>query len=644
MNRCLLLLVMLLAAATAGAGPTRAEPAASSPQALVDAARAAMRNDPERSRSLAEQALGLLAQHPDANLQVTAHWLLCDYHAERDRQAAQKHLSAARALLPQATQPALAAQLLGCEGDLAELAGDTARAVGLYEQSVTLAQAAHDDEVLANGLFQRGYLRGVRGDLANGLADLRRALELYERLYLPQQATNALGAVATLYNRMGDYSQARRHFDEALKRQRDAGLLREQVVMQHNLGRTLENLGDWPAAQAAFETVLSLSRQIAYPRGEAYALRGLASVRNAEGHGDAALLLLDKASALLAKAPDERLRAQIALQRGIALRLVHRPAESLPALSGALDVFESADSQGEVAATHGELAATHAALGDYKAAYEEAARFKSVSDRLLKRQIDERFATLKVEFDTAVTDKENRLLKQEKAATEHALAQERQASALRAVALLLAALLMAVLAMLALHHRRNSRRMQGLAMTDELTLLGNRRQILGQLQSLIEAGAPCAVLIADLDLFKSINDEHGHLVGDEILRAVAASLHGVLPRRAHLGRLGGEEFIMLLPGAELDEAVTVAESARSVVEALDTTAWLPDRRVTISVGATVCHPHDELSAALRRADEALYDAKRGGRNCVRSRGLDVPDEGSPPPVRWLKSEPQVLTG
>ncbi|CAN5166917.1 diguanylate cyclase [soil metagenome] len=590
----------------------------SAAQTSLQRSRAAVRNDPDRSRALAEQALQFLAQQPDADLEVDAHLLLCDYNAERNRSAALQHLEAARGLLPRTTRPALAAQVAGCEGDLSELAGDNARALSLYDRSVTLAEAAHADEVLANALYQRGYLRGLRGELANGLADLRRANDIYERLRLPEEALNTLMAVATLYDRMGDHAKARRYFADALQAQRSAGLVREQAVTQHNLGRALERLGDWPAAREAFEAAFQLSQQIAYPRGEAYGLRGLASVSNAEGDGISALLLLDRATILLRKAPDERLRAQIALQRGVALRLVHRLIESVASLGDALAVFQAADSQVEVASTRNELATSHAALGDYKSAYEQASQFAALSDRLLQRQIEERYASLKVEFDTAVTDRENQLLKREKIATDRALAQEQRASGLRAVALALAAVLVALLAMLVLRHYRTSQRMRGLAMTDELTQLANRRHVLSTLQAIVTAGKPCSLLIADLDLFKPINDEHGHLVGDAILRAVAAALRGAMPAHAHLGRLGGEEFIVLLPGATHEQALTIAERTRAVVEAIDARQWLPNRGVTISIGLTVCTPQDDLAEALRRAEEALYDAKRSGRNCVRS--------------------------
>ncbi|MBS0445504.1 MAG: diguanylate cyclase [Proteobacteria bacterium] len=603
---------MAVLATTGGAAAD--EPSA---RALVSESRAAMRNDPERSRLLAEQALALLARQPDADLQVLAEVQLCDYYGERDRPIAERHLAAAQALLPRTTRPALAAMLLGCDGELRELAGDTAQAMTLYDRAVATAEAAHDDDVLANALYQRGYLRGVRGELASGLMDLRRASDLFDRLHQTEEGLNTLLAVALLYDRMGDHEQARRYFENALEAQRSSGLVREQAVTQHNLGRALEHLGDWASARASFDTALSLSQKLAYPRGEAYALRGLASVSNAEGDGDAALRYAQQAATLLDRAPDERLRAQIALQRGVALRLLHRAPESVAVLTDALKVFDRADSRAESTTARGELAASYAALGDYKAAYEQERAFKAASNELLKRQIEERFATLRVEFETTVTDRENQALKRENAASERALAQEQLANRLRTVSLVLAGILVAVLSVLVVRHRRASSRMHGLAMTDELTQLRNRRHVLATLQQLVASGMPGGLFIADLDLFKAINDTHGHLVGDEILRAVAAALRDALPADSELGRLGGEEFVVILPAADRLHALRLAEEARRAVAALDATRWLRDRGVTISIGATAYMHQDDLGAILRRADEALYEAKRSGRNCVR---------------------------
>ncbi|WP_457336303.1 diguanylate cyclase [Rhizobacter sp. P5_C2] len=608
--------MLLTLSAIVAAAPT---PASDTPaRSMLERSRAAMRSDPEQGRKLAEQALadlGHAGAAADPDTLVLAHWLLCDYHAERDRAAAEDHLAQGRALLPRA--PRLRPSLLGCEGDLRELAGDSVQAMALYEQSVAVAEQLHDDEQRADGLYRRGYLRGVRGEFANGLFDLRLANQLYERLGMPQQALTSLNAIAILYNRMGDHAQARYYFEAALKAQQAAGLRREQAVTQHNLGRALENLKDWDAAQHAFEAVLALSREIGYPRGEAYALRGLASVRNARGDAAGALGLLDQASELHHRTPDERLRAQILLQRGIAMRLLRRPVEALAALGEAQKVFSTADSRAELATTYGELATALSDQGDWHGAFEQQQKYKAVSDELLHRQLDQRFATLKVEFDSAAKDKENQLLMREKAATERALDQERRASALRAVVIALAALLVVVMGVLVWRHRRTSHRMQDLAMTDELTHLPNRRHVLGKLQGLLAQRQACALLIVDLDFFKMINDEHGHLVGDDILRAIATVLRDSGRAPVELGRLGGEEFIVVLPEVDIDTAIAAAERLRQKVAELDVSRWLPDRNITISIGITLAESGDTVSSVLRRADEALYEAKRSGRNrCV----------------------------
>lgn len=611
------LLAFVLSLSAAAAMP----PAASTPSALLDQSRAAVRNDPDLSRELAERALRELARRPDADQQARAHALLCEHYSERDRAAAERQLAEGQALLHRTTRPSVAAHLLQCQGELAEYAGDTAQALALYERAAEIAANAHDDDMLANALYQRGYLRGVRGELASGLADLRRANDLFERLQQKEEALNTQLAAALLYDRLGDHQEARKRFEKALAEQRGAGLQREQAVTAHNLGRALESLGDAAGAKAAFTEALTISRKLGFERGQAYALRGLASVANRGGDGTAALRLLAEASALLDRAPDQRLHAQIALQRGIALRLQHRYGDSVAALDEALRIFDGAGAKTEATTTRGELASSLAAQGDYKAAYEQAGLAKAASDELLRRQIEQRFASLRIEFQTSTTERENEALRRENAATERALAQEQRANTLRSVSLALAVLLLLGVSALLVRHWRDSRRMRGLAMTDELTRLHNRRHALGALEARLARGSAGALLIADLDLFKPINDEHGHLVGDEILRRVADRLRESAPAGADIGRLGGEEFVLVLPGADRARAEAAAEAVRAAVAALDVSRWLRDRGVTVSIGATDFGPGDGVAPVLHRADGALYDAKYAGRDrvCWRSR-------------------------
>ena len=603
-----------------------AQPAAADEDiaALLDRARAQTRIDPELSRRQVEQALKLLVVQPDVDLEIRAHSQLCDYYSERDGKEAMRHIERARALLMRSSRPGLRALVASCEGELNELANENGRAATLYQEAVTVAELYDERELLADALFMRGYLGGVQGGFATGLADLQRAQSIYESLGLEQEVRNTVNGIAGLYSRVGDYQQARDHYEASLQMQVKAGLTRDEVVTRHNLGRVLEKLKEWNAAEQSFTEVLRLSRQIGYTRGEAYALRGLAQVQNSRGNYLDALSLLDRAASQQGATTDEMLLAQIRLQRGTALRGLQRPRESIEALQAALDGFVKADSVGEIAATRAELARALAALGDWQAAYEQHVQFQTTNDALLQRQLDERYASL-----TMAKDKQNALLQQQKDTTVRALEQQRRATRLQEAVIALIVMLAIVLATLTWRSRRTSRVMRALAMTDELTGVPNRRLVLGQTEALLAAPGGCAVLIVDIDHFKSINDEHGHLVGDEILRAISGALRAVTQDPVKLGRLGGEEFLIVSSDASEIGARRLAERLLSQVRSLDLTLHLQGRRVTISIGLTVSAPGDTITHVLRRADEALYAAKANGRDCVVARMAGIAPTPSP---------------
>ena len=502
-----------------------------------------------------------------------------------------------------------------------------------YTEAVSVATGEHDDEMLAGSLFSRGYLLGVMGDYATGLIELRRADSLFEKLKKPMHALTTLNSIATLYNRMGDYVQARHIYTRALAAQREAGLQREQVVTLHNLGRANENLHDWDASRAAFAEALEISRKINYLRGEAYAMRGLAAVANALGDPKVALDTLDSAEVLQKQVPDARLRAQIQLARGISLHKLQRLPESTAALESALVDFRQADALYELTLVYSELSAVYAETGNWRDAYARQVDAKTISDKLLKNQLDQGFATLKVEFDTATQDKENAALKKQNEANERALAQARSVRRLQATVIILTISLVLLLTLLAVFQHRSTLRMHLLAMTDELTGVPNRRAVLGRLDPLLRRDSiePCSILIVDIDYFKAINDQLGHSTGDEVLKVVAATVRAAVTEPAFFGRLGGEEFLIVLPATRLATARALAQSFCEKIEAIDTSRWFGERRhITCSIGVSASVPgRDTPSAMLQRADAALYSAKRGGRNCVRTEPApDEPDVAS----------------
>ena len=168
----------------------------------------------------------------------------------------------------------------------------------------------------------------------------------------------------------------------------------------------------------------------------------------------------------------------------------------------------------------------------------------------------------------------------------------------------------------------SNQRLERLAATDPLTGAGNRRHFIEHIEAEIararRSGAPLSLLSLDLDHFKDINDSRGHSVGDEVLRVfVRKCLEAIRPYDS-VARVGGEEFMVLLPGATLDAACAVAERLRSAIEgtAFDVGAQ-PSVGVTISVGVSEFgRDGDTVDGILSVADQRLYRAKHEGRNRV----------------------------
>jgi diguanylate cyclase (GGDEF)-like protein len=158
---------------------------------------------------------------------------------------------------------------------------------------------------------------------------------------------------------------------------------------------------------------------------------------------------------------------------------------------------------------------------------------------------------------------------------------------------------------------------------DDLTGLWNRRAVLDSFQRELERSQrecrPVSLIVADVDNFKQVNDEYGHHVGDAVLKVIAERMSHVMRPYDRVGRYGGEEFLMVVPGCETSFAGFVAERIRAAVADEPIVVDGLELPVTISLGVTGKTQASPVDAdrMIQAADEAMYGAKRAGRNCVR---------------------------
>jgi diguanylate cyclase (GGDEF)-like protein len=375
----------------------------------------------------------------------------------------------------------------------------------------------------------------------------------------------------------------------------------------------LAGTDDVPGARAHLDEAMRLATSIGDEIGTAYIGRLLAGLDVKEGRPELALQRLARARAVFEKAGNDDMVHVTAVLSASALLKAGRPADALKALEDADALRKRLDSaERDVDHWHMALLA-HARLGNLPQTGEAAEAYARALSRREGEARRRAVADVSAQFELAQRDAENRRLKE-----------QQEAAAGRqfwlGVSLLLMLLLLGVMGWHALVQRRERQRLRTLAEVDELTQLPNRRAILETLRLEIQRASALSVslsvAICDIDHFKSVNDHFGHDVGDEALRCFAQAGHEALRRGDALGRLGGEEFLIILPTTLPAHASAMFERLCARLRQTPVRGMPPDERLTFSMGVAAWRPGLGADEVLHEADQALYRAKRTGRDRV----------------------------
>jgi diguanylate cyclase (GGDEF)-like protein len=515
----------------------------------------------------------------------------------------------------------LRANLLTCRAGALLVDGKSFDAEREYVTALALARQVRDRALEAQVLGDIGYLQYTRGAMADALANLQTAYRLSAELGDEKGRLEALSVIANVYAdaHVAQYDRAIEYYRQLLvdydKRQQPSDV----ADTLFNIASTLEAKGDFQAAELHYRRALASFQKLRQPKDVAFTKRALGSALMKQGRAPEALPLLDEALSFYDRAHDAENIAFVRQFRGMAYRRVGRFPEALTELDVARRFFEQQKNVRFLERNAEETALVYAHLGDWRNAYDTSTRHAALSETLSAMRRDELSSRLRVTFDTEKKDQENRALARENGLRAVALREAERSRKLQVVVSALIALLAAAMAILFWRQVVNTRRMRAMAMTDELTRLPNRRHILAAAEIAFDAakrdGRAAAVIVLDIDRFKRINDALGHAAGDAVLRSVAHTCRLALRADDQIGRIGGEEFLVVLHSATEDQARDIAERLRAAVERLDVSSIAPDLRITISLGVHVATDYD-TSAAIAAADSMLYRAKESGRNRV----------------------------
>lgn len=592
------------------------------PQAMLDAAEKIRATDKASARRLLDEVARDKASQSDPTLAARVQLLECKL-ADAPA-AAYRAVTIGLAAAERARSIDLRAKLLACRASALTNDGKTAEAEREYGNAVALAKQAGDRQLEAESVGNIGYLQYSRGAMADALANLQNAYRLSAQFGDEKDRLEALSNIANVYAdaHVAQYDRAIEYYRQLLGEYEKHGQPSDIADTTFNIGSTFEAKGELSAAELHYRRALSAFQKLGRAADVAYTKRSLGSALMKQGRAAEALPLLD-ASVAFYGGRDAANAAHSRQFRGMVLRRLGRLPEALADLDSARQFFERENNVRFLEKNAEEVALVYSQLGDWRKAYEASIRRASLSETLAATRRDELSSRLRIEFDSEKKDRENRALARENALRATALREAERSRKLQIAVSALIALLAAAMAILFWRQVVNTRRIRAMAMTDELTRLPNRRHILAVAEIAFDAakreGRSAAVIVLDIDRFKVINDTWGHAAGDAVLQRVAHTCRAELRATDQIGRIGGEEFLVVLHSAIAQQSNEIAERLRLAVERLDLSSIAPDLHITISLGICVTSDYD-ASAAIAAADSVLYRAKANGRNRVAMTG------------------------
>ena len=454
------------------------------------------------------------------------------------------------------------------------------------------------------------------GHYERAFADLMEAVALLPDAGSPFEETNIYGLASYFHGLAGDSQSAISYAQNSLLSARETDNARLLCLAYGRLTAAFEADGRLDDAEQAGRHGLSYCEQTEDPVTTGWIHGLMASVLISSGQLDQAEAMIEKASFqhsetyLQGRLNSQKLLARLSIERG----QDQTALEKLAYLSGQFAALELWEPLAEV---HALSARASANLGQAETAYGHLVAHIQARERFLSNERAVRLASLQVELASKQREQELVLLREQ--ARVESLRRETitQRALIRQIAYGFAIFLLFVLILLLLHAVRNRRHFQRLSRTDGLSGLLNHTSFFEAVEQAIAGahitGDSVTLVMADMDHFKQINDRHGHLKGDEVLRQAAAALGRAFEQQGLVGRIGGEEFAVCLRSVKLPQVKAMVEQLR---QDMHTMPWAVGRAATMSFGIAELAKGENLDQLRNRADNALYLAKRNGRDRV----------------------------
>lgn len=476
-----------------------------------------------------------------------------------------------------------------------------------------------DLDMVVNGLFVRGVLRNSLVDYQGALKDLQRAYELAPSAKSLSRGDIA-GMLALVYEYRREDAMAIPFFEEAAEFHRENENDLELSIALYGLGKAHNNLGNTELGRSLLTQSKNLAQVAGDLQGVAYALKELAGISLTTND-------LQSAEEQLQQALDIFLQSDNKFMLVEAYKNMLLVALAKNELTGAeryLNLADSVIDKQNMPIQSIELDETRALFwakkGENQKAFELLYETVSEKQQLLSQQSTRQLHSLRSQYEIDMKERENQLLEQQNQLQKSDL-NAVETKNLQLLLLFGATLIICGLLIIMVYRAlKNRARFEKLANTDSLTGLSNRRSAMEKLHNQMELAQRhnlhLAIAIADIDLFKKINDTYGHAVGDKVLKRFGQLCTNTFRQTDVVGRIGGEEFLIALPHTSLHDAENTLKSLSLKVKTLSEQFSQEGLKLSISIGLTQFQQGLSAEKVLLHCDTALYQAKRGGRDKV----------------------------
>ena len=507
-----------------------------------------------------------------------------------------------------------------CKTWYLHILGENEGVVAQIDTAIKHAYQIENPRLIADGRSIRGSILSYLGNFTDALEDLIVAQNMYESLNLPYQANNNLAELANSYRRFGDVKTALKYqitLEQVYLKNKnfyDANMITNDIAL------SLEKLEHYEEAILRFQKVRDFWLAKGEPLIAADATISIAANLISLGRLKEAAQLLLQAQQIVKPGNDDK----YSYLNFFLAQLHYKQANYEQAIKNILIAEKSFELSDHIRGVLDALrlkSKIYEASGHWPLAYQALNAFITTHFSIDEKVSAERNAKMQTQFDTNKIKTENEVLIQRSKDKERQLDILQSNEKMQVIILILVFIILVIALIFAYKQLKSKQQFKYLACTDELTKLVNRREIYVQgnqfLNQAKESATPFSIISFDADHFKNVNDTFGHDMGDKVLTKIALISKSMMRDSDVVGRIGGEEFVVLLPNIDKTKAIEIANRLVENIAKYDWSTISPNLQQTVSAGVADYSDEEDLSPLLIKADKALYCAKSAGRNCVK---------------------------